>query len=75
VVMRGARNSVLLVAVMHTVFNRTNNDNGIAASIVNGDARVLALPLAVIALTAVTALVIRARLSRAYRVQLDSKEH
>ena len=75
VVMRGARNSVLLVAVMHTVFNRTNNDNGIAASIVNGDARVLALPLAVITLTAVTALVIRARLGRAYRLQLDAKEH
>jgi uncharacterized protein len=75
VVMRGGRNSVLLVAVMHTMFNRTNNDNGIAASIVNGDARALALPLAVIALTAVTALVIRARLSRAYRLQLDAKEH
>jgi uncharacterized protein len=75
VVMRGARDSVLLVAVMHTMFNRTNNDNGIAASIVDGDARALALPLAAIVLTAVTGLVIRARLSRAYRLQLDAQEH
>jgi uncharacterized protein len=75
IVMRGARNSVLLVAVMHTMFNRTNNDNGIAASVLTGDARALALPLAVMALTAVTALVIRARLSRAYRFRLDANEH
>jgi membrane protease YdiL (CAAX protease family) len=75
VVMRGARDSVLLVAVMHTVFNRTNNDNGIAAGLLTGDTRQLAAPLAALVLTAATALIIRSRLSRAYRRQLDSKEH
>jgi hypothetical protein len=57
------------------VFNRTNNGNGIAAGVLTGDTRHLAVPLAAVALTAVTAVVIRGRLSRAYRLQLDSKEH
>ena len=33
VVLRGAGNSILLVAVLHSMFNRTNNEDGIAASI------------------------------------------
>jgi len=64
VVMRGARNSILLVAVMHTVFNRTNNDTGIAAGLLTGDTRQLAVPLAAIVLTVATAVLIRARLGR-----------
>jgi membrane protease YdiL (CAAX protease family) len=75
VVMRGARYSVLLVAVLHTVFNRTNNDNGIAAGLLTGDTRKLAAPLAAILLTAATAIIIRGRLSRGYRRQLDNQEH
>ena len=71
VYLRGTRDSVLLVALLHSIFNRTNNDNGIAASVLQGDARVLAMPIAVIVLTTVTAVVIRRRLTRAYRTTLD----
>ena len=74
VVMRGARDSVLLVAVMHTVFNRVNNDNGIAAEFLTGDTRKLAAPLAAVVLTAATAIIIRGRLTRAYRRRLDTEE-
>jgi uncharacterized protein len=71
VFLRGTRDSVLLVAVLHSVFNRTGNENGIAAGLLDGDARALATPIAVIVLTAVTAVVIRRRLTRAYRATLD----
>jgi hypothetical protein len=43
--------------------------------VLTGDAAALALPIAVVTLTAVTALVIRARPSRAYCIQLHTKEH
>jgi membrane protease YdiL (CAAX protease family) len=62
VFLRGTRDSVLLVALLHSVFNRTNNDNGIAVVVLQGDARVLALPIAAVILTTVTAIVIRRRL-------------
>jgi membrane protease YdiL (CAAX protease family) len=71
VFLRGTRDSVLLVALLHSIFNRTNNDNGIAAGVLQGDARTLAMPIAVIVLTTVTAIVIRRRLTRAYRTTLD----
>ncbi len=73
VVMRGAGDSILLVAVLHSMFNRTNNEDGIAAAILTGDGRATAIPLAVIVLTAATALVIRRRLSRAHRHELDAR--
>jgi membrane protease YdiL (CAAX protease family) len=72
VFLRGTRDSILLVALLHSFFNRTNNDNGIAASLLDGDARALAMPIAVIVLTAVTAVVIRRRLTRSYRAVLDA---
>jgi membrane protease YdiL (CAAX protease family) len=71
VFLRGSRDSVLLVALLHSIFNRTNNENGIAAGLLDGDARALAIPIAVIVLTAATAVVIRRRLTRAYRAELD----
>jgi hypothetical protein len=49
-----------------------NNENGIAAAIVQGDGRAVAIPIAVIVLTIVTAVVIRRRLSRSYRRELDA---
>jgi membrane protease YdiL (CAAX protease family) len=58
VVLRGSRDSILAVAVLHSTFNRTNNDNGITASLLHGDGRQLAILLAVLALTAVTAIAI-----------------
>ncbi len=42
------------------------------AGFLQGDARGLAMPLAVVVLTAVTAVVVRHRLTRAYRAQLDA---
>jgi membrane protease YdiL (CAAX protease family) len=72
VFLRGTRDSVLLVALLHSFFNRTNNEDGIAAGLLQGDARVLAMPIAVVVLTAVTALVIRRRLTRVYRRELDA---
>jgi hypothetical protein len=37
VVLRGSRHSLLAAGLMHSVFNRTNNDNGIAAALLNGE--------------------------------------
>ncbi len=73
VVLRGAGDSILVVAVLHSMFNRSNNENGIVAGILAGDGRAGAILLAVIVLTAVTALVVRRRLSRAHRLDLDAR--
>ena len=47
VFLRGTRGSILAVAVLHTMFNRSNNDEGIVAGLVDGDGRKLAGLLAV----------------------------
>jgi membrane protease YdiL (CAAX protease family) len=74
-VMRGAANSVLLVGLTHTFFNRSNNSDGIAADILRGgDSRQLAALLATALLTVVLGLVLRKKLSRAYRRELDAAE-
>jgi uncharacterized protein len=67
---RGTGDSLLLVGLLHSVFNRTNNDNGLAATLLDGDARGLAMLIAVVVLTGVTAVVVRSRLSRAYGAEL-----
>lgn len=72
VMLRGTRDSVLLVAVTHSIFNRTNNDNGIAAGILTGDLRAIAILPAMIVLTTVAAIVLRRRLSRVHRLELDA---
>ena len=64
-VLRGTGGSLLLVAVLHSVFNRTNNDNGIAATLVPGEARGLAMLVAVVALSAIVIVAIRRRHRRA----------
>jgi len=73
-VLRGAANSVLLVAVTHTMFNRSNNVDGLAADIVNGPNRQYAALLTVVVLTVVLLLADRRRLSKAYRHRLDIAE-
>jgi uncharacterized protein len=70
---RGTGDSVLLVALLHSVFNRTNNQNGIAATLLDGGARQLAMLIAVVVLTVVTAVVIRSRLSRRYGAELAER--
>ena len=74
VVMRGALNSVLLVAVTHTFFNRSNNTDGIVADLVSGEARSLAALLASLLLTVVLCVVMRKRLTRDQRLALDARE-
>ena len=70
---RGTGDSILLVALLHSVFNRTNNQNGIAATLLEGDARQLTMLIAVVVLTGVTAVVIRSRLSRRYGAELAER--
>ena len=74
-VMRGAANSLLLVGLTHTFFNRSNNTDGIAADLLpGGDSRQLAALLATVVLTVVLGLILRSKLSRSYRRQLDEAE-
>ena len=61
VVLRGTRYSILAVAVLHSVFNRSNNDEGVIAALVEGDGRKLAGLIAVVVLTAALALAGRRR--------------
>ena len=70
---RGTGDSLLLVALLHSVFNRTNNQNGIAATLLEGDARQLTMLIAVVVLTVATAVVIRSRLSRQYGAELAER--
>ena len=42
---RGTGDSLLLVALLHSVFNRTNNDDGIVATLTSGDARLMAMAI------------------------------
>ena len=74
VFLRGTGGSVLLVALLHSVFNRTNNDNGIAAALLVGDGQRLAVLVAVLVLTGATALAIRRRLGRAQSASPTSAE-
>jgi membrane protease YdiL (CAAX protease family) len=60
-VLRGTGGSLLLVAVLHSIFNRTNNENGIAATLVPGEARGLAMLVAVVALIAIVTMAITRR--------------
>jgi hypothetical protein len=58
---------------MHSVFNRTNNGNGIAAALLNGELYQVGILIAVVVLIAALALIAgRRRLSKAYRLQLDT---
>ena len=70
---RGTGDSLLLVALLHSVFNRTNNQNGIAATLLEGNARQLTMFIAVVVLTVVTAVIIRSRLSRQYGAELAER--
>ena len=86
-VLRGAGNSLLVVGLTHAMFNRSNNNDGIAADLLPGsdsrqlaallpgsDSRQLAALLATIVLAVVLGLILRRKLSRSYRHQLDDGE-
>jgi membrane protease YdiL (CAAX protease family) len=73
VVLRGSRDSLLAAGLMHSVFNRTNNDNGIAAALLNGELYRVGVLIAVAVLIAALALTAgRRRLSKTYRLELDT---
>ena len=72
VVLRGTRDSVLAVAVLHSVFNRTVNENGVAASLVDGEARTITMLIALAVITVTVSVIFRRRLTRAYRRELDA---
>ena len=62
--LRATGGSVLAAAVMHTMFNRSNNDEGIVAGLVDGDGRKLAGLLAVLVMTAVITAIVRRQSAR-----------
>ena len=73
VFLRGGRDSVLLVAVLHSVFNRTNNPDGVLAGLTaNRGADGWAILVTMVVVAAGAALVLRRRLGRAYRAELDA---
>ncbi|GIF00993.1 CPBP family intramembrane glutamic endopeptidase [Paractinoplanes rishiriensis] len=55
-VMRGAGGSVLAFALLHTVFNRTNNPNGIVAAVLHGSAYQIGILTVLLLLTVTVAL-------------------
>jgi membrane protease YdiL (CAAX protease family) len=63
-VVRGTAGSILLVAVTHTSFNRSNNVDGLAADLLIGQAQPLAALTAALVLTMGILLVLRRRLGR-----------
>lgn len=73
-VARGASNSVLLAAVTHTFFNRSNNADGLAADVLSGPHQQSAATLTAVLLTVTVAVVNRRRLTKAYRHELDAAE-
>jgi hypothetical protein len=73
VVLRGSRDGLLAAGLMHSIFNRTNNDNVIAAALLDGQLYRLGILIAVVGLIAALALVAgRRRLNKAYRLELDT---
>jgi len=69
--LRGTQDSVFAVGLLHTVFNRSNNVDGIVASLVEGEARGVAALIATVVLLFAVTVAIRPRLGRAYRLELD----
>jgi uncharacterized protein len=64
---------VLLVALLHRIFNRTNSDNGVLAGLTaHAGAGGWAILVAAVTVTAAAALVLRRRLGSAYRRELDA---
>jgi uncharacterized protein len=61
VTFRGTGGSILAIAVLHTLFNRSNNDEGLVAALVEGDGRKLAGLIAVLIVTGVAAMITRGR--------------
>jgi uncharacterized protein len=74
-VLRGAANSILLAAVTHTFFNRSNNIDGIAADLLEVSNRPIAALLATTLTAVVLGVLLRRKLRRSYREALDEAEN
>jgi len=74
VLRRSTLDSLLLVAVAHSVFNRTNNNDGILANLVDGDMRLVAGLLAAIVLTLTIRLAYRRRMTRDFAHGLNASD-
>ena len=73
-VLRGAANSILLAAITHTFFNRSNNIDGIAADLLEGGNQPIAALLAATLLAVVLGVCLRRNLRRSHRKALDEAE-
>lgn len=71
-VMRGARDSVLAFALLHSIFNRSNNPDGVAASVLSGQAYQIGILAALVVLTITVGLILRRRLGSSYRHHLEN---
>lgn len=71
-VLRGAGNSLLAVGVAHTIFNRSNNSDGIAARLLEGGHRQVAALLATLLLAVTLGVIQRRRAGPAERARLDA---
>jgi membrane protease YdiL (CAAX protease family) len=67
VVLRAATDSVLAIGVLHAVFDASNNPGSLVDRLLDGADQEVFVLVAVVLVTAVTALTIRSRLTRAYR--------
>ena len=74
VLRRATLDSLLLVALAHSVFNRTNNNDGISAGLVDGDLRIVAGLLACLALTVTLRLLYRRRMTREFARRLNGSD-
>ncbi|HEY0643451.1 MAG TPA: CPBP family intramembrane glutamic endopeptidase [Nocardioides sp.] len=72
-VMRGAGNSLLVVAATHTSFNRSNNVDGIAADLLVGQARTLAALVAAVVVATLVLVALRGRPGRVRRTTSDGR--
>lgn len=73
--LRGTGNSLLAVAVTHSIVNRTQNPNGIAADLLDGQGYQLGFVIALLVLTGLLAICLRHRLSPTHRPGLDAVVH
>jgi membrane protease YdiL (CAAX protease family) len=73
--LRGTGNSLLAVALTHSVLNRTQNPNGVAAQVLDGHLYQLGVLVALLALTGLLTVGLRHKLSRSYRDHLDGVEY
>jgi membrane protease YdiL (CAAX protease family) len=72
IALRGAGDSIFAVALLHTMFNRSNNIDGIAADLLSGPNRSTAALIATLLLTVAVGISVRRRLGRACRQELDT---